>query len=208
VQLCEPLELGHLVYTGTLSAWDQRTVALAVDGTSNTDFSGGPGANHPSRHLVSCEWMPLPEWDESRRLIGLWIAESQLRASAVQSPGFVLFVEDDDDLRETFVELITVTLERRCVGVGSYQEVVALGSGVLACSAAILDINLGHGQPSGIDAYQWLRHKGYTERIVFLTGHASSHPLVIEATRIGDAEIFSKPIDPDRIPSMIEGGRQ
>jgi len=31
VQLCESLELGHLVYTGTLSAWDQRTVALAVE---------------------------------------------------------------------------------------------------------------------------------------------------------------------------------
>jgi FixJ family two-component response regulator len=141
-------------------------------------------------------------------LIGLWLAESQLRASAVQSPGFVLFVEDDHDLRETFVELITVILGRRCVGVGSYQEVVALGNGVLACAAAILDINLGPGQPSGIDAYQWLRSHGYTERIVFLTGHASSHPLVVEAMRIGDADIFSKPIDPDQIPLIIEGVRQ
>jgi FixJ family two-component response regulator len=120
----------------------------------------------------------------------------------------VLFVEDDHDLRETFVELITVILGRRCVGVGSYQEVVALGNGVLACAAAILDINLGPGQPSGIDAYQWLRSHGYTERIVFLTGHASSHPLVVEAMRIGDADIFSKPIDPDQIPLIIEGVRQ
>ena len=31
MQLCESPELGHLVYTGTLSAWDQRTVALAVE---------------------------------------------------------------------------------------------------------------------------------------------------------------------------------
>ena len=126
----------------------------------------------------------------------------------MQSPGFVLFVEDDHDLRETFVELVTVILERRCVGVGSYQEVVALGNGVLACAAAILDINLGPGQPSGIDAYQWLRNNGYTGRIVFLTGHASSHPLVVEAMRIGDAEIFSKPIDPDQIPLIVEGVRQ
>jgi FixJ family two-component response regulator len=126
----------------------------------------------------------------------------------VLSPGFVLFVEDDHDLRETFVELVTVILERRCVGVGSYQEVVALGNGVLACAAAILDINLGPGQPSGIDAYQWLRNNGYTGRIVFLTGHASSHPLVVEAMRIGDAEIFSKPIDPDQIPLIVEGVRQ
>ena len=42
-------------------------------------------------------------------------------------------------------------------------------------------------------------------RIVFLTGHASNHPLVVEAQRIGDAEIFSKPIDPDRLRSIVEG---
>ena len=121
---------------------------------------------------------------------------------------FVLFLEDNDDLRQTCVELITVVLERRCVGVGSYKELVALGNEVLACDAAILDINLGPNQPSGIDAYEWLRHTGYSGRIVFLTGHASTHPLVTEAIRIGDAEIFSKPIDPDQIQSIVEGVRQ
>ena len=121
---------------------------------------------------------------------------------------FVLFVEDNDDLRETFVELITIVLERRCVGVGSYKELVALGNKVLACDAAILDINLGPNEPSGIDAYEWLRDQGYTGRIVFLTGHASTHPLVIEAMRIGDAEIFSKPIEADQIRSMVEGVHQ
>ena len=119
--------------------------------------------------------------------------------------GFVLFVEDSDDLRETFVELITAVVGRRCIGVGSYQEVVALGNDVLGCSAAIVDINLGPGQPSGIDVYQWLRRVGYAERIVFLTGHASTHPLVIEAARIGDAEILSKPVDLDQLRLMVEG---
>lgn len=122
--------------------------------------------------------------------------------------GFVLFVEDSDDLRETFVELITAVVGRRCIGVGSYQEVVALGNDVLGCSAAIVDINLGLGQPSGIDVYQWLRRVGYAERIVFLTGHASTHPLVIEAARIGDAEILSKPVDLDQLRLMVEGVRR
>jgi len=120
----------------------------------------------------------------------------------------MLFVEDNDDLRETFVELVTVVLERRCIGVGSYEELVALGEEALGCSVAILDINLGPHRRSGIDAYAWLRDKGYMGRIVFLTGHASTHPLVVEAKRIGDAEIFSKPIDPDRLRSIVEGGRQ
>lgn len=122
--------------------------------------------------------------------------------------GFVLFVEDSDDLRATFVELITVVVGLRCIGVASYQEVVALGNDVLGCSAAIIDINLGPGQPSGIDVYQWLRRVGYSERIVFLTGHASTHPLVTEAARIGDAEILSKPVDLDHIRLMVEGVRR
>ena len=117
---------------------------------------------------------------------------------------FVLFLEDNDDLRQTFVELITILHERRCVGVSSYDEVVALGPKVLACDAAILDINLGPNEPSGIDAYKWLRDTGYPGRVIFLTGHASTHPLVIEAARIGDAEVLSKPIDPDQIESIVE----
>ena len=121
--------------------------------------------------------------------------------------GFVLYVEDNEDLRELVVELVTVVLKRRCVGVGSYEELVALGEEALGCSIAILDINLGPHQPSGIDAYAWLRDKGYTGRIVFLTGHASTHPLVVEAQRIGNAEIFSKPIEPDRLRSIIEDER-
>jgi FixJ family two-component response regulator len=121
---------------------------------------------------------------------------------------FVLYVEDDDDLRELVVELVTVVLKRRCIGVGSYEELVALGEDALRCSVAILDINLGPNRRSGIDAYTWLREKGCTGRIVFLTGHASTHPLVVAANRIGDAEILSKPIDPDQLRAIVEGESQ
>jgi FixJ family two-component response regulator len=123
----------------------------------------------------------------------------------VTRPEFVLFVEDSDDLREMFVELVGFVLNRRCIGVGSYEELVALGERALGCGVAILDINLGPGHWSGIDAYTWLREKGYTGRIVFLTGHADNHPLVVAAKRKGDAEIVSKPIDPDRLQSVIDG---
>ena len=118
---------------------------------------------------------------------------------------FVLFVEDDDDLRDLFVRLVEMFLERRCVGVGSYEELVALGEEALGCGAAILDINLGPNRRSGIDAYAWLRRQGYTGRIAFLTGHANNHPLVVEANRLGDAAVFTKPIDSDGLRSLVEG---
>jgi len=126
---------------------------------------------------------------------------------SVMGAGFVLYVEDNDDLRELVVELVTVVLQHRCVGVGSYEELVGLGAEALGCSVAILDINLGPGRRSGIDAYAWLRNNGYAGRIVFLTGHAGTHPLVVAARHIGDAEVFAKPIDPDRLRSIVEGGR-
>jgi FixJ family two-component response regulator len=121
---------------------------------------------------------------------------------------FVLYLEDNDDLRGLVVELVTDVLDRRCVAVGSFEELVALGDDALGCSVAILDINLGGNRKSGIDAYAWLRHMGYTGRIVFLTGHASTHPLVVEAQRIGDAEILSKPIELDCLQSIVEGKRR
>ena len=124
---------------------------------------------------------------------------------SVTGTEFVLHVEDNDDLRELVVELVTAVLKHRCVGVGSYEELVGLGDEALGCSVAILDINLGSNRRSGLDAYAWLRANGYTGRIVFLTGHASTHPLVVEAQRIGDAQIFSKPIEPDRLRSIVEG---
>jgi len=127
---------------------------------------------------------------------------------SVKGTDFVLYVEDNDDLRELVVELVTVVLKHRCVGVGSYEELTALGEEALGCSVAILDINLGPDQRSGIDAYAWLRDQGYKGRIVFLTGHASTHPLVVEAQRIGDAEVFSKPIEPDCLRSIVEGERK
>jgi len=118
---------------------------------------------------------------------------------------FVLIVEDDDDLRELFVLLITVFLERRAVGVASYEALIALGEEALKCGAAILDINLGPSRQSGIDAYKWLRRAGYKGRIAFLTGHASNHPLVVEAQRLGDAEIFTKPIEANQLGDLVEG---
>ena len=120
----------------------------------------------------------------------------------------VLFVEDNDDLRDVFIELTEFTLHRQCVGARSYDELVALGSRALDCDIAIVDINLGPNRPSGLDAYRWLRGHGHRGRIVFLTGHAATHPLVVEAQRIGDAEVVAKPIEPERLRSIIEGTRR
>jgi FixJ family two-component response regulator len=107
--------------------------------------------------------------------------------------GSVLVLDDDRDMLEALGDTIRVLGGRPCITVASHAEMVALGAQALACSVAILDINLGLGMPSGIDAYRWLRESGFGGRIVFLTGHARGHPLVEEAHRLGEARVLEKP---------------
>ena len=124
---------------------------------------------------------------------------------AMVHPSDVLFLDDDDDLRATFADLVRTIFARECHGLASHRDLVALGERALRCGVAILDINLGPAAPSGLESYLWLRKHGFEGRIVFLTGHAASHPLVIEARRLGDAEVVSKPVSLDRLTSMLDG---
>jgi DNA-binding response OmpR family regulator len=68
---------------------------------------------------------------------------------------------------------------------------------------AILDINLGAGSPSGLAGYRWLREHEFAGRVVFLTGHARSHPLVAEASEIGDAVVYEKPMTAAQLRAIM-----
>ena len=120
----------------------------------------------------------------------------------------VVFLDDDDDLRGLFAELVENLSGGSCLGVASYRELLSRRVEVLASERAILDVNLGPDEPSGIDAYRWLRGEGFSGPILFLTGHASTHPLVAEAHRIGDARVVPKPASPRVLQSMLEWNGQ
>jgi DNA-binding response OmpR family regulator len=103
----------------------------------------------------------------------------------------VLLLDDDADLRTMMCELF-VAQGASCVGVGSLDALKRLDAGRLSSDLAILDVNLGGGQPSGVDAYRWLREQSFSGRIVFLTGHARSFPGVAEAHALG-VKVLEKP---------------
>jgi len=88
--------------------------------------------------------------------------------------------------------------------VAGLAEVRDLEREALSCDFAILDINLGAHQPSGLDVYRWLKNHEYRGRILFLTGHAKDHPLVIEARRIEGVPVCEKPFDIGRLISLLE----
>lgn len=88
---------------------------------------------------------------------------------------------------------------------GSLAELKALGPEVLAADVAVLDINLGTGQPSGIEAYDWLLGQNFAGRLLFLTGHAHAHPLVARAERLNRAIVLDKPLDGQVLLDRIMG---
>jgi FixJ family two-component response regulator len=117
--------------------------------------------------------------------------------------GPVLLLDDDADLRFAFSEFVEMLCGRRCLTVGSYQEMLAAEEAVLRCSVALLDVNLGAGQPTGIDAYRWLVSQAFSGRLYFFTGHARVHPLLAEIEKLGGVQVLSKPLDADKLMEVL-----
>jgi FixJ family two-component response regulator len=109
--------------------------------------------------------------------------------------GTVVLLDDDQDMRDALGQLIGLLSGGRCLGLASVAELMARRDDVLAARLVILDINLGPRQPSGLDGYDWLQRERFAGRIVFLTGHAHSHPLVARAAALGNARVYAKPIE-------------
>jgi DNA-binding NtrC family response regulator len=113
-------------------------------------------------------------------------------------------LDDDADLLEILAELLEER-DCRCLRARSLAELKALGPEVLAADVAVLDINLGSGEPSGIDAYNWLVSQNFGGRLLFLTGHAHAHPLVARAERLRRAQVLDKPLDGQVLLDTIIG---
>ena len=117
-------------------------------------------------------------------------------------------LDDDADLLEILAELLQ-DQGCRCLLARSLAELKALGPAVLASDVAVLDINLGSGEPTGIDAYDWFMSQDFGGRLLFLTGHAHAHPLVARAEHLRRAAVLDKPIDGrvliDRILGRAQG---
>jgi DNA-binding NarL/FixJ family response regulator len=115
--------------------------------------------------------------------------------------GGIFLLEDDSDLRLVLVDLIRRSTNRECIGLATLAELRQQRAAVLRCTLGIIDVHLGVGQPSGLDAFAWLRAERFAGRIAFLTGHAASHPLVERARQMGEAAVLRKPLE---VPQLLE----
>ena len=116
----------------------------------------------------------------------------------------VLVLDDDEDLRVTLCDVLSSLCNVECISVPDVESMIRSGDRVLRCLLAILDINLGAGLPTGLDAGRWLTEHGFNGRIVLLTGHATSSPLVQRTMHISSAQIIQKPVSAKKLCDLLE----
>ena len=115
----------------------------------------------------------------------------------------VIYLDDDIDLLQVVAALIKHKTGHECLGLRTMADLRAHRKEVLGSAIAILDINLGANQPSGLDAWGWLRAEGYKGKIVFLTGHGAAHPLVARAEQMGEVHVYQKPLQPEELVEIV-----
>ena len=115
----------------------------------------------------------------------------------------VLLVDDDEDLRAAMHEVLQELGVRQLVEAGSLRDVKNHRDDALACQLALVDINLGYGEPTGIDVFEWCEREGFAGRVVFVTGHGSQDPRVQQAASLAGAEIVSKPLSMDKLRDVL-----
>jgi DNA-binding response OmpR family regulator len=116
-----------------------------------------------------------------------------------------LIVDDDEDLRETVSDVFGLAGVPRRVLAATLAEVQRHGQAALQSGLAIVDVNLGEGEPTGVDVYHWLRANGFAGTIVFLTGHAAADERVAAAAAVPNTRIMSKPISFEALVALAQG---
>lgn len=115
----------------------------------------------------------------------------------------IVLLDDVPEIRELLGSYLEMTLPVRCFTYANLQELHKNRETVLNSHVAILDLELGSGQPNGLDAFKWLVSQNYNGKIFFLTGHGKSNPLVQDATTEG-AEILQKPLSGAHLSELIK----
>lgn len=104
----------------------------------------------------------------------------------------VLLVDDDPDL----ICLLTYLFNDAGISVVAAKSLAELKrkpTEAVLCDRALLDINLGAFEPSGIDVYNWLKSISFPGKIIFFTGHGRWHPEVVRALALPGVEVLEKP---------------
>jgi len=115
-----------------------------------------------------------------------------------------LLLEDDLEQSSMLCDLLEITNGWTCLTVPSFDVLLQFREAALSTSTAIIDVNLGFGRQSGVEAARWLRRQDYRRRVVLLTGYSEAHPLVADARSLDGVVVLRKPIDLEALCAMLK----
>ena len=98
----------------------------------------------------------------------------------------ILIAEDNDDLRDLLVTLVSAEPDLRCVGTASDVDAVIAGAALHKADVLVLDLEL-QGR-SSIDVLKAVRNSGSKITIIVFSGH--SHPEMIRHTLAAGADAY------------------
>lgn len=114
-----------------------------------------------------------------------------------------VFLDDSEDLQKLMALLLKAKFGMECLCFSNLSQLQSRREEVMDRDLAILDINLGPNQPSGLEAYRWLKDHDFKGKVVMLTGHAVTNPLVAAALQSG-VEVFEKPLKAEVLMQALE----
>jgi FixJ family two-component response regulator len=117
----------------------------------------------------------------------------------------ILLVDDDEGIRELMKVLCDSLPGVECLVAANLAEVQRLEPRLAELTLALLDINLGERQPTGVDVYRWLLETGFRGEAVFFSGHGARHPAVVEALKCSEARFIEKPIEIEPLIRLLTG---
>lgn len=115
----------------------------------------------------------------------------------------VLVLDDDVDLCDLLQMLFEESGAVECLVLHSFAELVARRADVLACELAILDVNLGPRQATGLDALDWLEANHFVGSIAFLTGHARRDSVLHDRAARAGVPVLEKPVEPETLVALL-----
>ena len=110
----------------------------------------------------------------------------------------ILLVDDDNDLRETLVEQLSLYEEF------STLEETTAGKGIQTARASQIDLlimDVGLPDMDGREAVKLLRKGGFKAPIIMLTGHDTDSDTIL-GLEAGANDYVAKPIDVDKLVSL------
>lgn len=116
----------------------------------------------------------------------------------------IFFLDDSEEYLDVMKVFIQAACNYEAITCSNIESMQSQIEEILKSEMAFLDINLGLNQPSGIQAYRWLKSQGYNKPVFFLTGHAKDSDEARQASIFEEARVIQKPIAAQDFRDLIE----